>query len=103
MSARVLKLVPADSPNLSPRQRADYSYLHGLARHLAGDRPGAIALFNAAIQANPFHADARRLLVMNLNATGKVKEAQRVGVEDVATLDLGTRYHTEVGSLLNHR
>ncbi len=98
-----MKLIPADSAAVTPRQRADVLYLRGLAEYRANRRDPAARLFRAALAMNPYHVSARQLLVTILRDDGKLKEAWKVGRDDVAQLDHGVMYHREIRSILEER
>ncbi len=98
-----LKLIPADSIALTPRQRADFLYLRGVAAALAQQNDAAAPLFSEVLALNPYHVGARQTLVRVLRDTGKLKEAWRVGRDDVAQLRFGELYHQEIRNLLSER
>jgi hypothetical protein len=99
-SADGLKLLPTDTAGLPPRQQADFLFLRGLADWLGGRRASSLQWFRRALRHNPYHIGARTLLVTELRDAGKLKEARKVGVADVAHLELGGLYHREIRNML---
>ncbi len=98
-----LHLMPADSLVPTPRQHADYAYLRGTAAHLRGQKDAAMKHFREAIAHNPYHVAARQFLVTGLRDAGRLKEAWRVGRDDVAHLELGQLYHREIRASLSEQ
>jgi tetratricopeptide (TPR) repeat protein len=98
--ADALKLIPADTAGLPPRQQADFLYLRSLADDLGGRAASSLELSRRALRHNPYHIDARNMAVRHLLNAGKVKEARKIGVDDVAQLELGGLYHREIRNML---
>lgn len=95
-----LELVPPDSADLTPRQRADFAFVRGVAAQQAGQNAEATSHFRMALALNPYQAGARYSLVMLLRDEGKLKEAERVGLSDVANLGYGDVYVRGIRALL---
>jgi tetratricopeptide (TPR) repeat protein len=98
-----VNLIPPDSAVLTPRQRADFLYLRGRAEVAVGRNDAAMRWLRQALELNPYHVTAREMLVQILRDTGKLKEAWRVGRDDVAQMDFGSLYHQEIRNLLSER
>jgi hypothetical protein len=101
--AEALKLLPDDSVVLSPRQQADDRFIRGLVENKSGNASAAIMLLRSALDANPYHMNARVMLVTALRDSGNVKEARRVASDDTETLNMGALYEREIKSLLSEK
>ena len=92
-----------DSAAITPRQAADLQFVRAAAALRRGDGGTAIALARAALTQNPYHVPARRLLVAALRDAGRLQEARRVAMVDVARLGLGKVYQSAIAASLNGR
>jgi thioredoxin-like negative regulator of GroEL len=101
--AEALKLLPDDSVVLSPRQQADDRFIRGLTEYKSANASAAIKLLRSALDANPYHMNARVMLVTTLRDSGNVKEARRVASEETETLNMGALYEREIKSLLSEK
>lgn len=101
-SALALGLLP-DTLAVTPRQRSDVRFVRALAARQQGQHDTAIALLRQALTMNRYHMPARRLLVGALHAAGRVQDARRVGVHDVARLGFGELYHSAIKASLDQQ
>ena len=92
-----------DSAAVTPRQQADLQFVRAAAAQRRGDSGTALALLQAALTQNPYHVPARRLLVAALRDAGRLQEARRVAMNDVARLGLGKVYQSAIEASLNGR
>src|SRR4029077_9473142 len=77
---------------------ADAFYALGVLADRAGDRPGAIANYRAALDSDPRHARARYGLALDLQQSGELDAAIREykTVKDTPPVDLDALYNLAV-------